>query len=319
MNSLLRLVCVMLFLIPAILKAESKGDTIEYQIQGKITYKSGTVVRMQKLSGDEMPALAQEGELSKRFETELFGGKMTGWISIGDMKVTAVDEDIVTFSLLKELSVVTENGVKKNHFVIGKEVKFVWKKAVTADEVAYKMGQDAEATDVSEAMRYYKEAVRLNPQNDKALNMIGTLMSEQESRDSALIYFKKAFEIAPKNIQYAKNLSITSFKTGHGQDGYDYAKKAVECDILDPEAWYLRGLMYYLLKKSSLTEEDKKIVMADMDKAVQLTPEESFYLGERAFLRKEFGNGAGACEDAKKARELGAENGDELIKEYCSQ
>jgi hypothetical protein len=30
-----------------------------------------------------------------------------------------------------------------------------------------------------------------------------------------------------------------------------------------------------------------------------------------------FGDSKGACEDARKARELGAENGDDLIKEYC--
>jgi hypothetical protein len=293
------------------------GDTIEYVIQGKITYKSGSVVKMQKISGDEMPAAGTKGELSKKFETELFGGKMSGWIAIGDMKVNSVAKDIVTFSLLKELSMVTENGVKKNHFEIGKEVKFVWKVAISADEKEFRMGQEAVDTNMFVAFAHYKRAAAINPGNDKALNMLGIIMNEQEMQDSALVYFKKAFSASPKNSQYAKNISITSFKSGLAKDGYDYAFKAVDCDSTDAEAWYLRSVMRFAIAKDSLKETDKKNILADVGKAIQLTPDDPFYYGERAYFRKTFGDNKGACEDAGKAKELGADNADDLVKEYC--
>jgi tetratricopeptide (TPR) repeat protein len=306
-----------LLLFPSLLMAATEGDTLQYEIQGKITYKSGTVVKMQKIVGDEMPAIAQQGELSKQFNTEILKAKVSGWLAIGEMKVTSVTADIVTFNLMKELSVVTENGVKKNHFEIGKEVKFVWKKAVSADEAAFRKGQDLVETDMDKALEFYRQAVSLNPGHDKALNMMGMVMSKQNKSDSALICFKKAYNSNPRSNQYAKNVCISVYATGEVEEGYMYAKKAVENDFSDAEAWYLKGLMYYLLKKDSITEADQKQVLADFDKAVQLAPEQAFYLSERALLRSGFGNPNGACEDALKAKQLGAENGDELIKTYC--
>jgi Flp pilus assembly protein TadD len=315
------LLCAFIALIISVSTAIAQvgGDTIEYEIQGKITFKSGSVVKMQMLKGDEMPATAQHGEMSKHFDTELFGGKVTGWLAIGDLQVTAIAGDIITFSLLKELSVVTENGIKKEHFVTGKEVKFVWKRVVSADEAAYKKGQDIVDTDMDKALQYYKQAAHINPLHDKALNMIGMVMNQKGQKDSSLLYFKRASDIDPKNAQYAKNVCITIYATGELEQGYAYAKKAVENDKFDAEAWYLRGLMYYLIKKDTVNADDKKIVLADLDKSVVLASGESFYLGERAFIRSQFGDMTGACEDAKKAKQLGAENGDELIKTYCPQ
>ena len=120
--------------IPLATQATPKNDTLEHSIEGKITYKSGNVVKVQILQEEEMPVNGTEGELSKYFETELFGASVTGWLAIGKMKVTGINGDIVSFMLLEELSVVTENGVKKDHFVVGNRVKFLWKVAVSSDE-----------------------------------------------------------------------------------------------------------------------------------------------------------------------------------------
>jgi tetratricopeptide (TPR) repeat protein len=293
------------------------GDTIEYEIQGKITFKSGTIVKIQQLSGEETPAVGAEGVLSKKFETELFGGKVSGWLSIGEMKVTRVADGNITFTLTKELSVVTENGVKKNHFEIGREVKFVWRVPYPADEAEFKKGQDAVDTNMFLAFVHYKNAIAINPRNDKALNMIGIIMNEQKIEDSALYYFKKAFEADPKNVQYAKNICITSFKSGMTGEGYDYAMKAVNCDNKDAEAWYLRAVMHYAMVKDSLKDAEKQLMLADISKAIQLTPDDPFYYEERAFFQKTFGDSISACTDARKAKELGSEKGDALVKEYC--
>jgi hypothetical protein len=319
MKKLIVVAFAAIMLFPLFTIASINGDTVEVTVQGKISYKSGTVVKMEKLSGDEMPPLNMEGELSKSFETELFGGKMTGWMSIGKMKVTAVVGNIITFTLLKELSEITENGVKKNQFEIGKEVKFVWKVVVSSDEVAYRNGQDAIEDDMDQALTYYRQAVSINPKHDKALNMIGMIMNNKTMLDSALIYFKKAYDANPKNVQYAKNVCITSYKNGLTQDAITYSQKAVDIDNADAESYYLRALMAYLVNKAILQDADKQKILADMDKAIEYATDKAYYYSERAFIRKDFGNTTGACEDAKKAKELGIENGDDLIKQYCGE
>lgn len=303
--------------LPLMTLATSLSDTAEYTVNGKITYKSGTVVKIQKTDGDQMPIIGQEGTLSKSFETELFGGKMTGWMSIGKMKVSAVAGDIITFTLLKELSEITENGVKKNQFEIGREVKFEWKIPISADEAAYNKGQDAVSTDMDEALGYYREALAINPALAKAYNMVGMVMNAKQLFDSAYVNFKKAADLDTKDAQFAKNTSISAYKAGFSDVAYAYAAKAVTRDSKDGEAYYLRGLMNYLLNKDQLTDALKQTIISDIDMAVKVNPEESFYYTERAFIRNVFGNTTGACEDAKKAKELGVEDADALISTYC--
>ena len=127
MKKILFLTFFALVFAPLCLSAQDKSDSIKCEIQGKIISKTGVVVKIQKNLGDSIVKIGTEGELSKYFESTLFGGKTTGWLAVGNMKVTAVNKDIITFKLIKELSIITVNGQKKNNFEIGKTVKYVWK------------------------------------------------------------------------------------------------------------------------------------------------------------------------------------------------
>lgn len=311
------LILLLMFLLPVIIYGNIYSDTVEHEIQGKIIGRQGNIVKIKFVQGKFLPEKGNEGELSKYFETEMFGGKITGWMAIGKMKIVSVGNDMITFILLKELSFVTENGMKKNHFEKGKEVKFKWKVAVSEDEAAYEKGQVLIDNDIDEALRYFKKAVKANPRHDKSLNMIGMIMSEEKIIDSALYYFLKAYEIDSGNITYTKNLCVTNLKLEKNEIAYDFAEKSVKIDSLDIMALYLRGFSYYKLKKSNLSESDKKIIMTDLNNAILIKPFNSFLYSERAFFKKEFGDKNGACEDAKRAVQLGEENHDALIKAYC--
>jgi hypothetical protein len=308
---------ILMFFTSLLARGENNSDTVEYEIQGKIISRTGNVVKIKWQKGKVIPVKGNEGELAKYFETELFGGKVSGWMAIGKMKVSSVLNDIITFTLLKELSFVTENGVKKNHFEKGKEVKFTWKVPVSEDEAAYEKGQISIDKDIDEALKYYKKAIEVNPKHDKSLNMIGMIMSEKKLPDSALFYFLKAYEIDPKNVTYVKNLCVTNLKLNRKPEAYEYAKTAVALDTLDIMALYLRGFTYYKLKINDLTESDKQTIISDINTAIQLKPYNSFLYSERAFFKKEFGDKNGACEDAKKAIQLGEENADALTNAYC--
>ncbi|HNX06093.1 MAG TPA: hypothetical protein PKL96_00765 [Bacteroidales bacterium] len=104
-------------------------------------------------------------------------------------------------------------------------------------------------------------------------------------------------------------------------EAFLFAKKAVLHAPGDAEAHYLRAITYlytiiYSLN-SEMTAAEKKQILSDMDFAVSVDVNESFYYKERMMIRSMFLDYAGACEDAKKYRSLEGSAGDEYVMEYC--
>lgn len=303
--------------------AQENADSLDYSLEGKISYKSGTTVKMEITNPGDLPVVGQEGVLSKYFETELFGGTVSGWMSIGKMKVTAVTKSQITYLLEEELSVVTENGVKKNHFVIGKEVKFEWKMPASKDEVLVGKALDAIDTDPAAALGYLHQAIVLNDRNAGAYNILGTLYDRQEIRDSAVYYFIRAYWLDSTNINYCSNLTIALDRAGFHEKASEYADKLVRLDTLNAESYHTRAQVFYFWKATSVNSmaemkpEDKDRILSDLNRSVKLDPQNAFYYSERAFIRKESGDLTGSCEDAKMASKLGASDGEDLIRTYC--
>ncbi|HEX2898984.1 MAG TPA: hypothetical protein VHS96_04615, partial [Bacteroidia bacterium] len=84
-----------------------------------------TKPKMTLARGEVSPNQFDRGELQKYFETELFGGKASGWLVIAEVEVLASNNGVVDFKVLKVKSELTVNGQPKSHFVAGKRVKFV--------------------------------------------------------------------------------------------------------------------------------------------------------------------------------------------------
>ena len=106
----------------------SLKDTTSTILEGKIISKKGNTVVISFESGQKTPGTGQEGILSLFFEETLFGMKTTGWMDIGEMKVISVKATTIALALNKELSIITKNGQKVNHFKPDKLVRFTWKK-----------------------------------------------------------------------------------------------------------------------------------------------------------------------------------------------
>jgi len=104
-------------------------DSVEYMFDGTLLSKTGKTVTVKISDQRTLPAIGQSGVLAKYFEEEIFGIKTTGWLDIGKMKVTVVKSDSVTMTLEEELSVVTKDGQKVDHFKTGKLIHFTWKTA----------------------------------------------------------------------------------------------------------------------------------------------------------------------------------------------
>ncbi|NVO04320.1 MAG: hypothetical protein HXX09_16625 [Bacteroidetes bacterium] len=125
-NILIISICILLG-TPLFLNAQTKTDSIEYKIEGKIIGKTGMILKVQQNQSDTIPKIGDKGELSKYFESNIFGGKTTGWLLVAKVMVTGIVKNNITFKILKEESIITINGAKKNNFEIGKTVKFIWK------------------------------------------------------------------------------------------------------------------------------------------------------------------------------------------------
>ncbi len=75
----------------------------------------------------DLPSIGTSGELHLRFETPLGkGGKMSGWLQIATVKVSALRGRIVVFQVLEESSKIVINGDKANHFRRDNVVKFTY-------------------------------------------------------------------------------------------------------------------------------------------------------------------------------------------------
>lgn len=102
-------------------------DSVEYMCDGIILSKTGKTVILKISDQRTIPAVGQTGILAKYFEEEIFGMKTTGWLDIGKMKITSLKPNSITMTITEELSVVTKNGVKVDHFKSGNKVHFSWK------------------------------------------------------------------------------------------------------------------------------------------------------------------------------------------------
>jgi hypothetical protein len=108
-------------------KPTTVADSVEYMCDGTILSKTGTTIIIKITDQRATPAVGQSGVLAKYFEEEIFGMKTTGWLDIGKMKITSLKPNSITMTITEELSVVTKNGVKVDHFKPGNKVHFSWK------------------------------------------------------------------------------------------------------------------------------------------------------------------------------------------------
>ena len=126
------IIILLSFSFPSMIKAQTNttqtSEKLEYMFDGTILSKKGQTITLTISNQRALPVAGQSGILAKYFEENILGMKTTGWLDIGEMKVVSVNIGTVVLSLEKELSVVTKNGEKVDHFKPGTLVHFTWTK-----------------------------------------------------------------------------------------------------------------------------------------------------------------------------------------------
>jgi len=296
------------------------GDTITRELFGTIVNKKGAKIKILLDTPDQrLPQVNTVGELMKKFEKELLGALMTGWLTIGEVKFDGKENMAAGFTLIEEKSVITVDGVKEDHFTAGQKVKFTWKEIATADEKLFNMGMKELDNNMITAMGFFKQAAAVNPQNAEAWNMIGMIQNESKVYDSAVYFYTKAYDLDTSNIKYIKNIAVTNTFLNNFSDAYLFSSKAVMHGPADAEARYLRAMTYFYLLNENISETQKTQILSDLDFAVSVDEHDSFYIKERMVIRSYFKDSAGACEDARKYKGLEGDAGDEFVKQYCKE
>lgn len=100
-----------------------------------------------------------------------------------------------------------------------------------------------------ESIEYYEEYIKYIKNNQNVYNVLGHLYEhvyKSEFVDKQIEYFKKAIELAPKEISFRRNLGLVAgrnSKTEIFKENYDYIIKnnPTECDYFDYACWGLKN------------------------------------------------------------------------------
>jgi len=138
-----------------------------------------------------------------------------------------------------------------------------------------------ESENFTQARKFFKEALSLDPDNEKAMNNMGLSFYMEGSYEKAVMCFERALEINPQNIETYGNLGIVFRKTAQHTRADQIFRKALSINPEHPEVLYNYAL---LLEDIQLKEASR----AYLEKFLRVAPEELKNLKEKVKKYLEF-------------------------------
>jgi Flp pilus assembly protein TadD len=89
---------------------------------------------------------------------------------------------------------------------------------------------------VDEAIGYFRKAVEIQPDNEKALNNLGSALLQKGQWDEAFVHFQKALEIQPDFAEACYNLGFLSLRKGQSDKAIVYFQKGLKLQPNNVEA-----------------------------------------------------------------------------------
>ena len=93
--------------------------------EGTILSRKGDTLTL-TTTGGEAPPVGATGTLSKHIVKQMFGAEVVMWLTVADVKVSAVGKTTVTLTLVEETSVITVDGQKVDHFTKDSKTRLEW-------------------------------------------------------------------------------------------------------------------------------------------------------------------------------------------------
>jgi tetratricopeptide (TPR) repeat protein len=113
---------------------------------------------------------------------------------------------------------------------------------------------------LDEAISYFREAIRLNPNAVPSLNYLGLVLLEQERLAEALDTFKAAVAADPTHIPALTNLSLTLCRVGFWDKAVLFLQEALRLNPQYADAHHYLGYAYLMLNR--VDDADRHVAMA---------------------------------------------------------
>lgn len=164
--------------------------------------------------------------------------------------------------------------------------------------------------DYLSAIDLLDKAIKLAP---KKVNLyIDRAYARQRMSDSegALEDYNTACKLNTKNPEVYFNRALLKGELEKHEDAVADLDQAIKLNENYKEAYYRRGLEYFKMKHFQES-------VADFNKVIEMDDKHALAYVGRANVKYKAGDKDGACEDVKKARDLGFTEAGVFIKKYC--
>lgn len=159
-----------------------------------------------------------------------------------------------------------------------------------------------------EALKAYLKSLKLEEDTDVAY-YAGLCYEELGEFKSAEIYYRKAIDLGSEDAKCYSDLAYLIYKD-EPFFAINMIEKAIE---MDPEDHYTRGLKGDILFDVGLY----KSAIESYTKAIPLASVKHFYYVRRASAYQALGDPRAACLDMKIANEMGSQEAQKYIENYC--
>ena len=160
------------------------------------------------------------------------------------------------------------------------------------------------------AMAHYNLAIEKNPNNTEAFYNRAAVLLQTEKYQNAIADFKKVLAKNEKDAMSWVGMGLCY----NGLNRFDSAvmsfDKSLLIDSSFGDVFVKRGLAYIMMNKYSSA-------LNDFNKAIMLQPTNADAFGKRGAVKIQTGDTIGACTDFHKAQELGMQEAEQAIKEFC--
>jgi tetratricopeptide (TPR) repeat protein len=123
--------------------------------------------------------------------------------------------------------------------------------AMTAEEW-FELGYELEATEIDEAVRAYREVLRLDPEHAEARVNLGRLLHEHGDVEAAARHYRQAMALRPNDATAAYDLGVALQDLGRLEEAAQVYRGAIELEPDHADTYFNLSAVYERLGRDAL-------------------------------------------------------------------